>query len=445
MEPHVMHDIIHRSSGSSESCPVCSGKMDMKDKKGMLEKCNEILKQRSPSMYSEGKGVKISGDRDLKLMTSFEFGESSELPKEIMLVPVGEWNTTKYGEVKIEKSDILQMAENFNDKVRKGVMIDVDHGASQHGDAAAGWIRKVEARDDGLWAVDIEWSSLGQDLVKGKVYKFLSPEFDIVYVDPQNKNKMYENVLIATSLVNRPLLREIPELSPAYAFSETGEKKNLTNGSINVMIFTEPMNIDQILAKKKEERTSEEAAFLEANKQTFSEEQKTKYAAEATQAKETAVTPTGTPEKITAREGETIVASEELKKLKEDAEKGRLAFRELQKSNLKEEYNKLAFSEAGGKLTPAAVTKIVDLVIDLSEEQKKLFDEVINALPERKIFGEIGKEKDTTSSQEADAITAEVSSYAKENKMNFTEALKALKASDPSKFESYGKNLTRSN
>jgi phage I-like protein len=41
---------------------------------------------------------------------------------------------------------------------------------------AAGWVRRLEARDDGIWA-DIEWTEAAAQAVAGKEYRYLSPVF----------------------------------------------------------------------------------------------------------------------------------------------------------------------------------------------------------------------------------------------------------------------------
>jgi hypothetical protein len=440
MERYVMHNMIHQDNGNNAAmCPVCNDpKMSDSD---MLSLCNNIMKRKQSGgyMYSE-KGVrKLTGTKDIKadavIRPFYEFDEElAELPKEIMLVPVGEWDTTKYGQVTISASDIKQMKKNFDGNVRKGVMIDVDHRQSQHGDAAAGWIKKVECRDDGLWATEIDWTTLGDELVKGKVYKFLSPEFDTIYVDPQNKDNILENVLIATSLVNRPLLKEIPALS----FSEG---KNLTKDKSSVMIFmdqektgpTNNMNKEAILKKllAGETLTAEEKTFVEGNKTEFSEVQLEaagvkKEAAKAPEKKEDLPDDS----KIAGKEGDkskTVQMSEdEVSQLKKDADAGRLAFAEMEKRNLAEEFGKFTFSEKGGKYSPATLDKVVAFAQKLTPALRVEFSEIVKELPEKKLFGESGSEDNTTESQNNDALRAEVKKFAEDQKMNFGDALRKM-------------------
>lgn len=42
---------------------------------------------------------------------------------------------------------------------------------------AAGWIGKLEARDDGLYAVDVEWTAAAASMIAAKQYRYISPVF----------------------------------------------------------------------------------------------------------------------------------------------------------------------------------------------------------------------------------------------------------------------------
>lgn len=458
IETHTLHNMIHRDSGNdSEICPVCNGSISLSDTEALEAKCNTIFRKRkgmgiTDTMYSErAKGIKAS--ESLYVHPVYEFGEKEEMPTEIMLVPTGKWNTKKYGEVEVTPEMAKQMEKHFNDGVRKGVMIDVDHGTSSHGDAAAGWIKKVEAKAGGLFATTLEWTSLGKQLVTDKIYKFLSPEFDLVHIVPDDADKILENVLVATSLVNRPLLHDIPALS----FSEN---KDLTDTSGNVIVYVDEVkkasfnekhmpNLNDILAKTKDERTEEENTFVTEHKDEMSADQLKAEGLEATPEEVKPDAPADTPPVdtgVSAKEDEkdtvTMTASEK-DKLTEDAAKGRLAFAAMERAELTENFAKMQFSEDGGKFAPALLNPIVEFASGLSDAQRVSFSEIISKLPDRKLFGEYGLEEDTTAAQANDAITAEVTKHATDNTMSFSEALKSMSKSDPTKFANYRKNLIK--
>lgn len=83
------------------------------------------------------------------------------------------------------------------------LVLDVNHGFSNEGDAAAGWfdINSLELRDDGIYAA-LNQTELGEPLVSKKLYKYLSPAYIM------DKNKQDRSVLSIDSvgLVNRPNL-----------------------------------------------------------------------------------------------------------------------------------------------------------------------------------------------------------------------------------------------
>lgn len=42
---------------------------------------------------------------------------------------------------------------------------------------AAGWIGRLEARDDGLYAVDVEWTAAAAEMIAARQYRYISPVF----------------------------------------------------------------------------------------------------------------------------------------------------------------------------------------------------------------------------------------------------------------------------
>lgn len=62
-------------------------------------------------------------------------------------------------------------------QIERGMPVDLDHAMDLHREApAAGWITKLEAASDGIWA-DIEWTPLGRSKVEGREYRYISPVF----------------------------------------------------------------------------------------------------------------------------------------------------------------------------------------------------------------------------------------------------------------------------
>src|SRR5262249_35360612 len=116
---------------------------------------------------------------------SFSEEGTQSLPSRIKIIPTGSFKTQAYGEVNITKDDLLEMAKNFDDKVRAGVPIDIDHDQR----AAAGWIQRVDVAEDGMYA-DVEWTPLGESKLSTKEYRFFSPEFSQSYTDPEHSHEL---------------------------------------------------------------------------------------------------------------------------------------------------------------------------------------------------------------------------------------------------------------
>lgn len=61
--------------------------------------------------------------------------------------------------------------------LKRGMPVDLDHALDRKQEApAAGWIVRLEAASDGIWA-DIEWTPLGLGKIAGREYRYISPVF----------------------------------------------------------------------------------------------------------------------------------------------------------------------------------------------------------------------------------------------------------------------------
>ena len=85
------------------------------------------------------------------------FDESGDIPKEIHVVPVGEWDHPAYGQMKITEKDIAEFVENFDAGLRNDIPINEGHEVMDE-KPAIGWFKQlVNKGSDGLWAV-VEWT-----------------------------------------------------------------------------------------------------------------------------------------------------------------------------------------------------------------------------------------------------------------------------------------------
>lgn len=184
----------------------------------------------------------------------------------IQIFKTGSWYHNLYGDISINPDDNELFVKNFNENVRgQDLPIDVDHKRGE----AAGWIKKLMNRGkEGLFAV-IEWTKLGEQLIKDKIYKYVSADFDFEYNHPENGNK-YKNVLNGASLVNYPFLKGMAEV----ALSE----ESIKNGMFHVYEKKEEGQVKELLKAMglKENATEQDmvAKFNETRKEVKLEEGK---------------------------------------------------------------------------------------------------------------------------------------------------------------------------
>lgn len=395
--------------------------------------------------------------RDSKKRIAFPiqlFAEGSlAAPEEIHVVPTGTWDHPMYGEMEITSADVAQFVQNFRAKIRKDLPITAGHDTGMGGGElpAIGWFKELIDRGvKGLYAV-VEWTQEGKNLLAEGAFKYFSPEFYEEYTDPETQQK-YEHVLVGGALTNKPYFKE---LEPVVAFSEP----DIMNQ------FKEPMDINIIVAKKPEELSDDEKAFLVEHKAELSEEQKTTFASVVG---ETA--PVETDEEKAAREakeaadkaaadaaaaaaeaerqaseaakGKKIVMSEgEAKLLREQADKGAKAFAELEKMRAEKAADKFIFSEANkeGRFLPKQKDSLTAFVHSLSEKQRDQFTTLVNGLPKTQLFGEIGD----GGKEPATGVVAEVGEAIKkcmsENKLAYSDAMKKVFKENPSLAKRYNK------
>lgn len=195
---------------------------------------------------------------------------------DIQIFPVGSFASHHQQEsgFEITQDMLAEMIENFHNGVKtaKDGTLPVFVGHDDSVDRpAAGWIIDLIDRGaKGLWAT-VKWNKYGLEQIRNEIYKYISPEWFWEYEDPRTK-KYYENVLTSPALVNEPYFNE---MAPVVASEKTNE-------IINVNI----MDLQAILAKKVEEMTDEEKAFVKEHEAELTEEQKTAVAAVLVKAEE---------------------------------------------------------------------------------------------------------------------------------------------------------------
>lgn len=349
----------------------------------------------------KNKWIKKEKQKGSELPISFpiRFAEKG-IPSKIHLIPLGEWEHSEYGKIKITNREIEQFVVNFKAKVRRDIPITEGHEVMDE-KPAIGWLKKLTAEKDGLWS-KVEWTEEGKELLAKKKYKYFSPEYYRTYEDPETQ-EVYTNVLVGGALTNKPYFKELKQI----VFSE-----NLIINQFN------NMNLQDILKKEAGSLTNEEKKFLQSHMSELNSEQLRKFAEEI--APESDENDDGdknkesddndgdnkedekeeekesddnedNDEKVEGSETVKVKASE-YKALQEKADKGAQAFAELRKSNITNEVNKIIFNEQNreGKFMPKTKDAVVGFMLSLKTEQLSAFREILKALPKVEMFGEIG-------------------------------------------------------
>ncbi len=117
------------------------------------------------------------------------------------------------------------MAANARAVLAKGHQIQVNYhhlggndvaaSAPLESTVAAGWIKDVQDRADGLWAL-MEWTERARKFIEANELKYLSPEFALEYAN-RDTGKKQGPTLLGAALTNTPFLKELPRVAATDA------------------------------------------------------------------------------------------------------------------------------------------------------------------------------------------------------------------------------------
>jgi hypothetical protein len=172
--------------------------------------------------------INVFSDQDRKRINSGE-------PVWIHAAPFGDTVHPIYGEVVLDELKFNRMIENFKSNiVGHELPINYEHFGmdTSKGFKAAGWIKEVELRDDGLWYLVAFTSNAAKEVEDGE-WRYFSFEYDDLFED--NENRLHLDVLRGGALTNNPywgnmtplnyssLLLEHPELMDEHKEIEHSE------------------------------------------------------------------------------------------------------------------------------------------------------------------------------------------------------------------------------
>lgn len=185
--------------------------------------------------------------------------------------PVKEFRLAQFGRMRLDHALsggdfdftrlIAAQAMNWFAKVGRELAIDYQHqslGFAKRDDGlspAAGWVRGLEVRDDGLWATNVEWTDKAASLLSSGEYRYYSPVF--FWADDS-----YTNLtgMGPVALTNDPAVCGVP---PLVASRIVASQLNPVTARIAPMVgLAAEASIDQIVNALTDDNRARVAATL---------------------------------------------------------------------------------------------------------------------------------------------------------------------------------------
>lgn len=149
------------------------------------------------------------------------------------LVPIGEFPHADSGKVQVIDADaIAAMLNRFAEEAKHpnfgGLLIDQDHFSYDldKPSESYGWVKELANREDGIWG-RIEFSDLGEQAVKNRRYKFVSPVFwPAREIEKLEGNKVRPRRIDSFGLTNNPNFKGMVPFTNRADASAPAEDQN---------------------------------------------------------------------------------------------------------------------------------------------------------------------------------------------------------------------------
>jgi len=379
-------------------------------------------------VFKKKDGNWIKGCENYNYLISLS--DNSNDNKLVEIMRTGEWKHPTYGELKITDETLENIIYNFNDKVRGiDIPIDLEHEVSQHKGEAAGWIKNLIKKGNKLLA-EIEWTKLGEEKIKDKIYKYFSPEFKFNYTDNET-GKVYKDVLFGGGLTNKPFIKRMNPVmlseNITTDFCEYTQTIKKEDGFI--------MNKELLKVLKLSESTSNEEMIKTINELMLTSEkvtELTKSLNDMTNAnkelKESNESLMGDNEELKKQLSET---TENKSTVEENNIKLSEKIKDIESKLLSAEWDKVssvALSE--GKLTQKMLPvyeKSFKANPEATKDMMKVLEPVVN-------LSENGSSKSNDDKSNTDLFNDEVTKYMSENKVDYNQAILEVEKNNPQLF-----------
>lgn len=142
---------------------------------------------------------------ETKLLISLETGPG-QAPEWLCLLPLGEVTLGDQREpFTVDQESLAAMVQHFRER-GLDLVIDYEHQTLSGRKApAAGWIKDLEAREDGLW-VRVEWTEAARSHLEAREYRYFSPVLRLA------KTGRRPVALLHAALTNTPAINHLQPL-----------------------------------------------------------------------------------------------------------------------------------------------------------------------------------------------------------------------------------------
>lgn len=156
----------------------------------------------------------------------------------VTVIKMGTYNHWLHGKFKVDQETFDSFIKNFDDKTYgQELPVDISHDDSK---GAAGWFKRLFVEGKRLRA-EIEWTELGVDSIKKKLYRYMSATYVDNYVDSES-GKAFGPLLMGAALCIRPFVKGMEPV----ALSASGAP-----GPAHIVIFHEKLSEEHAMNKTK--------------------------------------------------------------------------------------------------------------------------------------------------------------------------------------------------
>lgn len=130
-------------------------------------------------------------------------------PDWINVIPKpGTYSHPAYGDIVITPERNERFIQNFDARVYQQdipIQLDLEHNGTMSG--GIGYMTEMRQNEDGSVDARVQWTERGKTLIEADAFKYVSPEWFDVWVDPAT-DVVYQDLIIGAAICTRPFFKE---------------------------------------------------------------------------------------------------------------------------------------------------------------------------------------------------------------------------------------------